>query len=255
MKNDELFDYIKQRLIEGDDKEIIKNKLISAGWQEKDIEEVFSIISNSPTELPSSPSFDQPTISLLSDEEKINKNIEENIIIKPIKSRKKWFLVIGIILLIIIIVGGITLFQRAKDDAKEAEIVITVFLTYMSNENYDSAYGLISNEWRVSATEEEFIQDVKSFRPMYLNFKDITMTGFHVEKYAGKPYTCLYYGIINHKNGEKDGFRAVLYLENGKWRMAGINFNISPDRMKEMRLLNGGNLYNALNNLTESLIY
>ena len=76
MSNDELLDYIKQRLEEGDDKEIIKNKLTSVGWQNEDIEEAFSRVSGS-TSLPDpSSSPDQDIISSFPDEHKISEIFE-----------------------------------------------------------------------------------------------------------------------------------------------------------------------------------
>jgi len=52
MTTQELLDYIKQQLDQGVSREEIKNRLLSAGWQEKDIEEAFSVIFGIPSETP-----------------------------------------------------------------------------------------------------------------------------------------------------------------------------------------------------------
>jgi len=77
MANGELFNYIKQGLKEGYDEEKIKNKLISAGWQNKDVEEAFSIISNSTSSTYSSSSSAQETPSFSPDEQKVNEVFEK----------------------------------------------------------------------------------------------------------------------------------------------------------------------------------
>lgn len=65
MTNQQLLDYIKQRLQQGVAKEEIKNALLAQGWQEEDIDEAFYSASSSPSQpqQPSAPS--QQTISSL----------------------------------------------------------------------------------------------------------------------------------------------------------------------------------------------
>jgi len=46
MLNQKLLDYIKQQLQQGISKEQIKNSLTSSGWEEQDVDEAFSFISN-----------------------------------------------------------------------------------------------------------------------------------------------------------------------------------------------------------------
>jgi competence protein ComGC len=56
MITQQLLDYIREELKRGTSKEQIKNVLIASGWQAQDVEEAFSLISNS-----SSPSSSVPT--------------------------------------------------------------------------------------------------------------------------------------------------------------------------------------------------
>jgi hypothetical protein len=50
MTNQQLIDYIKQQMQLGVSEAQIRDSLISAGWQTQDIEDVFSLISNTPSE-------------------------------------------------------------------------------------------------------------------------------------------------------------------------------------------------------------
>ena len=75
MPNEEILNYIKQSLEVGDSRENIKNKLMFNGWQEKDIEEAFSIIPNPSAKLFPSLSSTQDIASFIPEERKTNKTI------------------------------------------------------------------------------------------------------------------------------------------------------------------------------------
>jgi len=126
MANDELFNYIKQRLEEGDDKESIKNKLASAGWQNKDIEEAFSIISNS-TSSPYSSSFStQGIISSFPDEQKINEVFER----AGFGIRLVAYLMDSVIIFLIsLLIGVMMSFGRSALDVGES-LVYILFTLY-----------------------------------------------------------------------------------------------------------------------------
>ena len=63
MINQQLFDYIKQQLEQGVDKEQIKSSLITNGWQVKDIDDAFFVLLNSTNQLQSVPLPSQTTFS------------------------------------------------------------------------------------------------------------------------------------------------------------------------------------------------
>ena len=64
MVNQQLLDYIKQQLQRGVSKEEIKNSLLANGWEEKDIEEAFYLVSSSSSQVQPQPNFQQTNLSL-----------------------------------------------------------------------------------------------------------------------------------------------------------------------------------------------
>ena len=77
MNNQQLLDYIRQRLQSGTSKENIKGELLAKGWKEKDVSDAMNLIENNQTGVTS-----EPTV---------------------VSNRKKiWFLVGGIISIFVI---------------------------------------------------------------------------------------------------------------------------------------------------------
>jgi len=91
MSNQQLFDYIKQRLAQGIPKETISNNLFSQGWQQQDVDEAFSAAENQSVTVPQS-----PQISFI-------------------------FIAVGALLLIGLGVGGFFLFSKIKPSSQTTQ--------------------------------------------------------------------------------------------------------------------------------------
>lgn len=76
MVNQQLLDYIKQRLAQGATKEAISSGLVSQGWQTSDIEEAFNLVSSSNPSVSPQDTTSQPFSTLSQQPEKgINKSL------------------------------------------------------------------------------------------------------------------------------------------------------------------------------------
>ncbi|MBM3250892.1 MAG: hypothetical protein FJZ07_01490 [Candidatus Nealsonbacteria bacterium] len=175
---------------------------------------------------------------------------------KPKSKLKKVLIVIGVIILLVAVLFGYFMFQGVKE-GPIVERQVTLFLQYISDNNFEAAYDLTSSTLQNVQTFDEFKKVFSMLEAHYSGFNSQRKTGFKIEQMVGKPTLYHYSGLIEYTDGDQGNVRATLVKENDEWKIQTIHVNISIERFENSKII-GDNRYIEITDINhlkdESLI-
>jgi len=163
------------------------------------------------------------------------KPASQEVSIKKPRSKKKILLLILVPLLLICCGVMVYLLSLGFSDSPQVQQKLTIFLQYLSNEEYDNAYALCSKDFKSQIPFSAFTKQMKLFKPQYTGFKSQEQTGFMVRANIGQPTVYEYSGAITYLDGDKGSLTAKLVKEDGEWKILYVSVNISAQRLEKFQ--------------------
>lgn len=146
--------------------------------------------------------------------------------------------IVGAIVLVIVLLMGYLLYQGTKNGPQVSQTV-TNFLTYVSDNDLESAYELTGSQFKEEISMQEFQKFISSTKAQYSDFQEQKQTGFTVKKYAGQPTKYVYSGKITYADGETGELSATLVKENNEWKILSVNVEVGVKRLEKFQQTGG----------------
>jgi hypothetical protein len=146
---------------------------------------------------------------------------------KPKGKFKKVLIGLGVLIIILIASFGFLAIKGLKD-RPIVEGVITEYMQLVSNGNFEDAYNnLTSSQLKSALSFDEFEKTTNLFKAQYSGFNKLEFKGFKITTNTSSPTIYSYSGIVTYANGNTGDLIANLVKEDGKYKIAGINIDIS----------------------------
>lgn len=164
---------------------------------------------------------------------------------RKVQKVKKRFLtkkkiVIGILISILLLVtGGIWFYFHKLSEASEVlpyiERDLNTYLSYISEEQYDKAYSMFTDEIRKEQSFEDFKKVGLHAKPEYSDYQmfSIDETNFILRYHIGEPQYFIYQGELSYTDGARGKIEATFILKADKWELYGIEVQAPLSRYEK----------------------
>ena|SRR5688500_9447048 len=145
------------------------------------------------------------------------------------RSGPNWALIFGLgcggclLVIVFLVAGGFFLFRAGSDAFKEVDPVARTFVAHVFAGEADSAYALISTQWKQTTSRQKFDGWVEFCRKQLGGQPTLTFGGYNFYSGTGGRRETVTYQLMHGK--ESGQMSVTLVRESGQIRVAAANFS------------------------------
>lgn len=152
--------------------------------------------------------------------------------LKKISKLKVALSVIGTFILSVVLFFVFCIWQ-AINQLPYVENMVDTYLYDMKNENYSSAYGLFSEEFKKHEDYNTFEKKRKDFKYGFKDYDSLESNSINVNYYFGQYPMINYSGAIHYTDGEQGRVTSTFIYVNNNWEMVEVFVIASPNRWQK----------------------